>query len=321
MRKNKGITLIALVITIIVLLILAGVAIAMLSGENGILKKAAEAKTRTNEGQKQEMSSLLSYEMALNTNNEYKIQDGYITGFEYDETSNRTVKTVKQVENQLPEGYKIITKYNYVTKQDEIIKDEDKANTYIATGMMVQKDGQEVAMTILFGDVDCDGKIDSSDTLEISKFLMSWKINVISQALDINHDGKISKEDENILAQYMAGYSINIEQNAYAISSKELKIRDIDKIAEEYIANDLPDAFKNQTTYKFEYNESSNKYVLKGATTDTLSSSITDLFTDAEITKKDGKNTIRPEKIESGCQLILAIDKEGFDKLTFNIDI
>ncbi len=49
MKRNKGITLIALVITIIVLLILAGVAIAMLSGENGILKKAAESKTKTEE--------------------------------------------------------------------------------------------------------------------------------------------------------------------------------------------------------------------------------------------------------------------------------
>ena len=43
MKGNKGITLIALVITIIVLLILAGVSIAMLSGENSILKNATKA--------------------------------------------------------------------------------------------------------------------------------------------------------------------------------------------------------------------------------------------------------------------------------------
>ena len=42
LKSNKGITLIALVITIIVLLILAGVTIAMLSGENGILSRAQE---------------------------------------------------------------------------------------------------------------------------------------------------------------------------------------------------------------------------------------------------------------------------------------
>ena len=48
-RREKGITLIALVITIIVLLILVGVTIATLTGENGILTKAKTAQTTTNE--------------------------------------------------------------------------------------------------------------------------------------------------------------------------------------------------------------------------------------------------------------------------------
>ena len=47
MKNNKGITLIALVITIIVLLILAGVSIAMLTGENGILTQATGAADKT----------------------------------------------------------------------------------------------------------------------------------------------------------------------------------------------------------------------------------------------------------------------------------
>ncbi len=46
-KKTNGITLIALVITIIVLLILAGVTIATLTGENGILTKANTAKQET----------------------------------------------------------------------------------------------------------------------------------------------------------------------------------------------------------------------------------------------------------------------------------
>ena len=44
-KQKNGITLIALVITIIVLLILAGVSIAMLTGQNGILTQAQNAKT------------------------------------------------------------------------------------------------------------------------------------------------------------------------------------------------------------------------------------------------------------------------------------
>ena len=49
MKKNQnGITLVALVITIIVLLILAGVTLAALSGQNGILSRGAESKVATN---------------------------------------------------------------------------------------------------------------------------------------------------------------------------------------------------------------------------------------------------------------------------------
>ena len=54
LKERKGITLIALVITIIVLLILAGVTIATLTGDNGILKKAGDAKTQTEQAKEDE---------------------------------------------------------------------------------------------------------------------------------------------------------------------------------------------------------------------------------------------------------------------------
>lgn len=57
-RNQKGITLIALVITIIVLLILAGVSIAMLTGNNGILTQANKAKVAQIEGQVKEEVNL-----------------------------------------------------------------------------------------------------------------------------------------------------------------------------------------------------------------------------------------------------------------------
>ena len=46
-KKDRAITLIALVITVIVLLILAGVTISALSGDNGILQNAGRAKEET----------------------------------------------------------------------------------------------------------------------------------------------------------------------------------------------------------------------------------------------------------------------------------
>ena len=65
-RKNKGITLIALVITIIVLLILTGVSIAMLTGQNGILTQAQKAKSETENAAKNEAAILDEYNKYLN---------------------------------------------------------------------------------------------------------------------------------------------------------------------------------------------------------------------------------------------------------------
>ena len=56
--KNKGITLIALVISIIVLLILAGISISMLAGDNSILQRAVESKEATEIGQERESITL-----------------------------------------------------------------------------------------------------------------------------------------------------------------------------------------------------------------------------------------------------------------------
>lgn len=65
-KEEKAITLIALVITILVLLILAGVTILMLTGENGILKKATTAKERTAEAQNEENATLEGYDNLIN---------------------------------------------------------------------------------------------------------------------------------------------------------------------------------------------------------------------------------------------------------------
>ena len=54
LKGNKGITLIALVVTIIVLLILAGISINALAGRNGLLNRAVESKEKTGIAQTEE---------------------------------------------------------------------------------------------------------------------------------------------------------------------------------------------------------------------------------------------------------------------------
>ena len=65
MKKNNGITIIALVITIIVLLILAGISIQMLSGDNGILTRAIDAKNQVGLAQDYELLNMKILESSL----------------------------------------------------------------------------------------------------------------------------------------------------------------------------------------------------------------------------------------------------------------
>lgn len=58
LKKSKGITIVSLVVTIIVLVILAGVSITALIGENGIITLAKKAKENTTLAQETEMREL-----------------------------------------------------------------------------------------------------------------------------------------------------------------------------------------------------------------------------------------------------------------------
>ena len=58
-KMSEGITLIALVVTIIVLLVLAGISIQMLTGNNGVLQRAGEAKEKTEEANLREEAQVV----------------------------------------------------------------------------------------------------------------------------------------------------------------------------------------------------------------------------------------------------------------------
>ena len=109
-KQQKGITLIALVVTIIILLILAGVSIAMLTGNNGVLTQAKSAKENTRVGEVQEKVKLAA-QAALTDNlgngiEKEKFQEelnnmftqGEQVGLEYDETNKKYTVTVDKYE-------------------------------------------------------------------------------------------------------------------------------------------------------------------------------------------------------------------------------
>ena len=115
LKNNKGITLIALVITIVVLLILAGVTIATLTGDNGILTRTNEAKQKTEEAQIQEQRDLVQIE--ANTHLEQS---------EHTETINGKTVTVP-----IPAGYAKTNIEGENSVKDGLVIIDTRGNEYV----------------------------------------------------------------------------------------------------------------------------------------------------------------------------------------------
>ena len=133
LKKNKGITLVALVITIVILLILAGISISALTN-TGIFQKAKDAKSASENAERQEESKLAEYEDELSR---YTSNDSWDNGvnkpelmtgmtavnFEKNEIT-KVYKTNLNLENTNNEKN---TWYNYEDKRwaNAITKDND----------------------------------------------------------------------------------------------------------------------------------------------------------------------------------------------------
>ena len=117
--KEKGITLIALVITIIVLLILAGVSISMLTGDNGILTQAQRAKEMTEAASEEEYIQLLV--IGYNTNK--KTYGEELKNIEFNTVENTTSIMDKETGTTYGNGW-------YYLKPEDV-KDYELKNSYI----------------------------------------------------------------------------------------------------------------------------------------------------------------------------------------------
>ena len=95
-KSTKGITLIALVVTIIILLILAGVSIAMLTGNNGILTQGKKAK--------EEQAHAAVKEGIMLLYNEYRTKQEVNSSKVQEETKVASTELVKIAENEGAEG-------------------------------------------------------------------------------------------------------------------------------------------------------------------------------------------------------------------------
>ncbi len=113
--STNGITLVALVVTIVVLLILAGITIVYVFVDNGIFKLAQEAKNRTENAIQEEKDYINKIDNMVNE---------YINGRGSGTT---TPPTPEESENQVKSDWETIEKIaKEIAKDDSIINETEK---------------------------------------------------------------------------------------------------------------------------------------------------------------------------------------------------
>ena len=150
-NKNKGITLIALVITIIILLILAGISISALT-QTGLFGKAKQAEQKSKEAEQNQAITLGSYEKEIN---KYVAEE--LTSDKFNKVLNTTENTVLKDSKgnifTVPSGFKVT---NDATTVDKGIVIEDATGTatngsqfvWIPVGTITKADGTTVTINL-----------------------------------------------------------------------------------------------------------------------------------------------------------------------------
>ena len=130
MKKNKGITLVALVVTIVVLLILAGVSINLVLGNNGIIAKAKDAETKSAEASQNDLKGMnglvseMEGALAENGSNGSGSGNGN-TGSENNFVTKNTEVTYPDGKVWIPEGFKIAKGSASTVQGGVVIEDKD----------------------------------------------------------------------------------------------------------------------------------------------------------------------------------------------------
>ena len=151
LKERKGITLIALVITIIVLLILAGVSIAMLTGQNGILTQAQSAKTTTEDKSAEEKIKLAV--MAARAQSEGALDADKLVA----EITNNYGGTATKTGTGFPVNTTVDGKSFAIDKDGNVTPKEDSNQP---TPNPTDKISKSTSYVGYYADIDADGTVD-----------------------------------------------------------------------------------------------------------------------------------------------------------------
>ena len=256
LKRTKGITLIALVITIIVLLILAGVTIATLTGDNGILTKAQNAKEKNAQKTIEEQINLAVQASRIN--------EGLLIDKEIleEELTNNGMEITKSENEELPWTVK---KDGYVYTISANGEVKEKEGIAITTGdieiLKGETEGKKVSAQILSGETgtirwESTGNITISET-EGNEITVNVKSNANAgetATVTAKVEGKTYQDSINVkIVEKVTGVAVEKIEVSIGDKSKIGKITAVPENAEgvevtSYVLQDTTKATVDEKT-------------------------------------------------------------------------
>jgi len=249
--NQTGITLIALVVTIVVLLILAGVTINAVFSDRGIIKKAQDAQNKANESIQKDMNEINALENWLNentgeSNNDKEVNISTLVG------KGAVTKNTKAVDTYgnkitIPKGFKVLAHgteagsatYTYSgdtipAVQDGIVIEDTQTGTagnqfvWVPVGTIKNKSGDSkgATSTITLGRYSDftakDGVYTPAQVASVENCTQEVTINTYYKELSTFRDGSKSDGSENATARDLKTFiEMSLANGGYYIARYE----------------------------------------------------------------------------------------------------
>ena len=256
MKNNKGITLVALVVTIVVLLILAGVSINLVLGNNGIIAKAKEAETKSAEASQNDlkgMNGLVSeMEGALAGNGSTGSGSGNgNTGSGNNFVTKNTEVTYPDGKVWIPEGFKVADDSASTVQGGVVIEDKDR-NQFVWVPVATLADYKRTAYSTNVATEETDT---ATNSIKIN-YSSSKNSEYFTEALPEDEKTSVERYKGFYIGRYEAGDKENTEAKTLRSSNDVTKTVTIkaNQAPYNYVtrtqAISLAEGFKNQQGYK-----------------------------------------------------------------------
>ena len=227
MKNQKGITLVALVITIIILLILAGISISTLTN-TGIFEKAKDAKEKSEAEEKQQSETLDSYEKELNKYTSIELTADR-TGAVLSETDNIELHDKNGAKIIVPAGFKVVNTDD-LTVEKGIVVEDSKRNQYVWIPCTTEDSKSQLQFKRTEWDVEDDGGTKASKDELTLTCLENYSDNGLTYAVVNEIVAQVKAEKDSVRKNggyYIGRYEVGDENGTAVIKADQTPMANI----------------------------------------------------------------------------------------------